>query len=445
MAIAGRVAIVPKGEWSQSVTYDKLDLVTHNGNTFIAYKSSVGVTPVDGDTWMLVMQGIDPQDIDNIINGTTPVGNANKLNGLTAEEFVRSAVLSKVTASTTIAETIQSFIDSGINQGKFQASGCSDLPSTDWAYGIEFKVCMGDDYEITAVKRLQGVYRRQYSSSQKAWLTGWSKASDGGNADTVDGIQGSSIVAYKPAGLNTPDITHANIPAEGGVWLTAVSGLTGLPDGWADSRHAVARLYNGNPAYSLDFLSSYGYQKLAWRMGKEWKEILDTNNMKNHVLPLTGGTLSGTLKTYSKGHMNGLQVYRDDSGMSGVQFLNADGVLGWLGMHPSTGYLYHLYGDNSTNGFVHDTANKPTGSYTGNGSAAARTINVGGIGGVLQVYSANTIGFVTHNGGYVIKLNTKEIVYFSESELNFQNGILTIKTTADAINVSGGSYSYYLP
>lgn len=76
MAIAGRVAIVPKGEWSQSITYDKLDLVTYNGNTFIAYKPSVGVTPVDGDTWMLIMQGIDPQDIDNIINGTTPVAKA---------------------------------------------------------------------------------------------------------------------------------------------------------------------------------------------------------------------------------------------------------------------------------------------------------------------------------------------------------------------------------
>ena len=87
MAIAGRVAIVPKGEWSQSVTYDKLDLVTHNGNTFIAYKSSVGVEPVDGDTWMLVMQGIDPQDIENIIDGTIPVGDSNKLGGKGASEY----------------------------------------------------------------------------------------------------------------------------------------------------------------------------------------------------------------------------------------------------------------------------------------------------------------------------------------------------------------------
>lgn len=93
MAIAGRVAIVPKGEWSQSVTYDKLDLVTHNGNTFIAYKSSVGVTPVDGDTWMLILEGVDPQDIDNIIDGTTPVGNALQLGGKGASEYAKTADL----------------------------------------------------------------------------------------------------------------------------------------------------------------------------------------------------------------------------------------------------------------------------------------------------------------------------------------------------------------
>ena len=95
MAIAGRVAIIPKGEWSESVTYDKLDLVTHNGNAFIAYKSSAGVEPVDGDTWMLVMEGVSSDDVENlktdvesIINGTTSVGNALQLGGKDASEYV---------------------------------------------------------------------------------------------------------------------------------------------------------------------------------------------------------------------------------------------------------------------------------------------------------------------------------------------------------------------
>ena len=121
MAIAGRVAIVPKGEWSQSVTYDKLDLVTYNGNTFIAYKSSVGVEPVDGDTWMLVMQGIDPQEINNIIDGTTPVGDSNKLGGKGANEYalgkdvrILTELPSGITKDSTMQELIEALPDNSI-------------------------------------------------------------------------------------------------------------------------------------------------------------------------------------------------------------------------------------------------------------------------------------------------------------------------------------------
>lgn len=38
MAIAGRVAIVPKGEWSADVTYKRLDAVTHNNTLYFAKK-----------------------------------------------------------------------------------------------------------------------------------------------------------------------------------------------------------------------------------------------------------------------------------------------------------------------------------------------------------------------------------------------------------------------
>lgn len=38
MAIAGRVAIVPKGEWSANATYKRLDAVTHNNTLYFAKK-----------------------------------------------------------------------------------------------------------------------------------------------------------------------------------------------------------------------------------------------------------------------------------------------------------------------------------------------------------------------------------------------------------------------
>ena len=38
MAIAGRVAIVPKGDWSAGVTYKRLDAVTYNNTLYFAKK-----------------------------------------------------------------------------------------------------------------------------------------------------------------------------------------------------------------------------------------------------------------------------------------------------------------------------------------------------------------------------------------------------------------------
>lgn len=40
MAIAGRVAIVPKGDWSANATYKRLDAVTYNNTLYFAKGSS---------------------------------------------------------------------------------------------------------------------------------------------------------------------------------------------------------------------------------------------------------------------------------------------------------------------------------------------------------------------------------------------------------------------
>lgn len=55
-AIAGRVSIVPKGEWDMETTYQRLDLVTYNGRAYLAKRTSVGYEPIDGDDWMLLFE-----------------------------------------------------------------------------------------------------------------------------------------------------------------------------------------------------------------------------------------------------------------------------------------------------------------------------------------------------------------------------------------------------
>lgn len=80
MAIAGRVAILPKGEWDSAVTYEKLDAVTYNNALYMAKKPSVGQVPTDGEYWMFCLQSIDYAEFEKIINGTTTVGIADKAN-----------------------------------------------------------------------------------------------------------------------------------------------------------------------------------------------------------------------------------------------------------------------------------------------------------------------------------------------------------------------------
>ena len=80
MAIAGRVAIVPKGEWNSSISYEKLDAVSYDNALYIAKKPSVGQVPTDGEYWMFCLQSIDYAEFEKIINGTTSVGIGGKAN-----------------------------------------------------------------------------------------------------------------------------------------------------------------------------------------------------------------------------------------------------------------------------------------------------------------------------------------------------------------------------
>ena len=52
--ILGYVSIVPKGAYDPSTTYNRLNVVSYNGGSFmlISATPTAGVTPVDGDTWL---------------------------------------------------------------------------------------------------------------------------------------------------------------------------------------------------------------------------------------------------------------------------------------------------------------------------------------------------------------------------------------------------------
>lgn len=92
------------------------------------------------------------------------------------------------------------------------------------------------------------------------------------------------------------------------------------------------------------------------------------------------------------------------------------------------------------------TGNKTSGSYTGNGDATVRTIDIGGIGGVCEVYNGETgaaFAFVT--GGGAMICNNAEVGDFSIVHRNIarlDNGVLRLATTARALNENGHTYFY---
>lgn len=53
MVNAGRILIMPRGEYDSLTNYVMLDLVTYNGIAYLARKSSVGITPsTSAEYWL---------------------------------------------------------------------------------------------------------------------------------------------------------------------------------------------------------------------------------------------------------------------------------------------------------------------------------------------------------------------------------------------------------
>lgn len=58
MAIAGKVAPVPKGEWSAATSYEKLNIVSYLNCVYMAKQNSVGQEPILGVSdsyWMFLL------------------------------------------------------------------------------------------------------------------------------------------------------------------------------------------------------------------------------------------------------------------------------------------------------------------------------------------------------------------------------------------------------
>ena len=86
------------------------------------------------------------------------------------------------------------------------------------------------------------------------------------------------------------------------------------------------------------------------------------------------------------------------------------------------------------------TGNKPSGSYTGNGSITSRTISTGGIGNAVVITSNQGTAILTFGKGIIIIDNGLSAI--ANGNAAFSNGTITLATTNAAVNASGVTYTY---
>lgn len=87
--------------------------------------------------------------------------------------------------------------------------------------------------------------------------------------------------------------------------------------------------------------------------------------------------------------------------------------------------------------------NKPTGSYTGNGSTATRTIDIGGVGGWLGVCCGSyMIGIITQNGAMFFNTTNSTVKCFPVAQAKYMSGVLTLASADTFLNGNGNIYYY---
>ena len=125
MANAGRILILPKGEYNANTTYSMLDLVTYNGASWVCKKTAVGIAPSDANSeyWQKMIDVAGKQD--KIKGGATSITNDN----LTVNRALVSDANGKVAVSAVTATEL-GYLDGATGNIQTQLDNKSDEDHT---------------------------------------------------------------------------------------------------------------------------------------------------------------------------------------------------------------------------------------------------------------------------------------------------------------------------
>lgn len=89
---------------------------------------------------------------------------------------------------------------------------------------------------------------------------------------------------------------------------------------------------------------------------------------------------------------------------------------------------------------IYGKHNKPTGSYTGNGSGTSRTIATGGIGTAVLITSNNGVALVTRKTGFCGSTNSINALAYNDAHL--AGGDIIIASVLEQLNTAGVEYTW---
>lgn len=307
-------------------------------------------------------------------------------------------------------------------------------------------------------------------------------------AERAEAVSGIDIATTEKVGIVKPDGSTITIDEDGTIHSNSTSTITVDTELSKDSENPIANKavanavdeINENVANITNGATQVGNAKKLDGHGAEYfaKETdlanyLPKNTVRlgeigfdeenglyiyidNHVIKIpyglapqdlflkSGGTINGTVEVSgSEIVVDPLRVISNHKADNRVliEFRKGAAVQGYLGFYGGNNPIFVNIATGASHTLFHD-GNKPTGTYTGNGSETERTVNIGGIGTVLHIMTGTYSAFVTANGALVY--TAASTMFLDKTKVRFVNGALIIATTDVVVNGNGFTYNYYL-
>lgn len=224
-----------------------------------------------------------------------------------------------------------------------------------------------------------------------------------------------------------PDLPPETINWDHGVEFKVATGY------WVEVR---ATSLNGRAFFRL-----YEANDKVWATG--WKELATTDYAlpRDGSIPITGNLcINQPGKQMTNNNLTMILDNEHDGILSKIYGQNHAHIL--ANANDNTAWFNYSV-DNAAHfscNMIHHTGNKPSGSYTGNGDATTRTIDTGGIGECICIYSdSGGVALITRYGGILTLSTTLSSIFFNV--INFSNGIITINSSNE-FNTNGFVYHY---